>query len=162
MKSGDSTDIGVLYIPKTHRKKESVSKEILQKVGNKHIRNYSFDKLNKPNNSSNNISVNPPVKPVKKIYEMKEQNKQLVGNNKSVPTSGKISIVNINNNQNNSSLFPNPSQLNVPLINNINIYASNMNNFKTNDINVRQYIYNKINKPKQNMKKIRSISQTNQ
>jgi len=33
----------------------------------------------------------------------------------------------------------------VPCFNNINIYTSNMNNFKTNEINLKQYIINKMN-----------------
>ena len=92
---------------------------------------------------------------------MKDQNQCKLGNNKSVPSSGKISILNMNTNNNNSALLQN-SNLNVPIINNFNIYSDNMNNFKTNDINVRQYIYNKINKSKPNIKHIRPISHSNQ
>lgn len=33
----------------------------------------------------------------------------------------------------------------LPCFNNINIYTSNMNNFKTNEINLKQYIINKMN-----------------
>lgn len=36
----------------------------------------------------------------------------------------------------------------VPYYNNINIFANNMNNFKTNEINLKQYLYNKVNRAK--------------
>jgi hypothetical protein len=140
----------------------------------KHNRNYSFDKSpNKSNisssanyNESNNLSNAPTQsnnsKSAKKIYEMKD--KKHPKNNKSVPNSNlqssKVSMVNLN--PNNSAIFNNPGQINVPLINNINIYAANMNNFKSNDINVRQYIFNKINKQKPTSKQARSSSVTNQ
>jgi hypothetical protein len=99
------------------------------------------------------------------MYEMKEQtqSKHQTTNTKSVPTSNlhsnKISMVNLN--PNNSTLFTTGGHINAPLINNINIYAANMNNFKSNDINVRQYIFNKINKPKSGLKNARSSSVTN-
>jgi len=40
----------------------------------------------------------------------------------------------------------------VPCFNNINIYTSNMNNFKTNEINLKQYIVNKMNTKSKNSK----------
>jgi len=42
----------------------------------------------------------------------------------------------------------------VPYYNNINIFTNNMNNFKSNDINLRQYIYNKANKSKNSTTKL--------
>jgi len=166
--------LNTLYIPKTHRKCESTSSYDIQK-NSKHARNYSFDKTNKSNISSatiqpsthiNNIPQHSNNKVSKKIYDSKDQNqnKSQNNNNKSVPISNqhsnKISMVSLN--PNNTSLFNNGGQFNAPLINNINIYAANMNNFKSNDINVRQYIFNKINKPKSNSKNARSSSMINQ
>lgn len=172
LKIAESSDINALYVPKTHRKIESSSSYELQK-NNKHARNYSFDKTNKSNISSttlqpqlNNVPSQINHKNSKKIYEIKDQNqnKHQNTNNKSVPTSSlhsnKISMVNLN--PNNSSVFNSGGHINAPLINNINIYAANMNNFKSNDINVRQYIFNKINKPKSSSKNARSSSVTNQ
>lgn len=159
-----------LYVPKTHRKVESIDKA----KNSKHNRNYSFDKthnksnISSTNNNSGHISnVQPPSnqKQLKKVYDSKEKHSNVT---KSMPSSHinskQISMVNLN--QNNSAVFANQSnnsgQLNVPLINNINIFAANMNNFKSNDINVRQYIFNKINKSKSGQKHARSSSVTNQ
>ena len=75
------------------------------------------------------------------------------------PKSGKLNQTNIPN-QGNANIILNHNA--IPCYNNINIYASNMNNFKANDLNLRHYIFNKMNgkKPsaKQSEKSIRSNS----
>ena len=168
LKSDDLNKLGNLYIPQTHRKSESLVKETQTKV-NSHIRNYSFDKTNKHTNYiSNYAHNNNPNNPmqIKKIHQLiSKQIKSTSINNsntKSVPSpnihSGKISTSNLS--QTNSS--HNTNAVHAPIINNFDI-NSNMNKLKSNDINVRQYIFNQINnKPKFNYKHIRSNSITNQ
>jgi hypothetical protein len=65
-----------------------------------------------------------------------------------------------NSNQGNPNIILNHNA--IPCYNNINIYASNMNNFKASDLNLRHYIFNKMNGKKnvtkQNDKSARSNS----
>jgi len=66
----------------------------------------------------------------------------------------------INNNQmKNNEFINNP----VPFFNNINIFTNNMNNIKAKEINVKQYIINKMNKNKNSSGKclVRSASTAN-
>ncbi len=73
--------------------------------------------------------------------------------------NGNTNNLNNNNSNNNSNIIlHNPP---VGCFNNINIYASNMNNFKASDLNLRHYIFNKMNGKKvvkQNEKSARSNS----
>lgn len=71
----------------------------------------------------------------------------------------------INSSNNHSYLVNNNILMNqseVPYFNNINIYTSNMNNFKGNGVDIKQMINNKLNKTRENSKKklshARSIS----
>ena len=46
-------------------------------------------------------------------------------------------------NTNNNNNFGNSN--NIPYFNNINIFAANMNNFKTSELNLKQFVINKVN-----------------
>jgi hypothetical protein len=61
-----------------------------------------------------------------------------------------------NSSSNNSNIILN--QNGVPCYNNINIYTSGLNSIKTNDINLRQYIFNKVHNKKSNGLKLNNKS----
>lgn len=124
---------------KTYRKptKELVrdqSKTNLAVKLSKHNRNNSYD-----------ISKNEKEK--KTVNSIKESvsgsNNQLQGNN---PSTNNLNANNFNN------------QNHMPYFNNINIFAANMNNFRTGDLNVKQFVINKLNKTKLTQGKQRSVS----
>jgi len=63
--------------------------------------------------------------------------------------------------ENTNNNFSNNNSNNMPYFNNINIFAANMNNFKTSELNLKQFVINKVNsKNKPNITKShpRSIS----
>jgi len=95
--------------------------------------------LNQSNNKgtkTNSISKN--------IHAMKELQ---IRKDVTPPKSGNGSNDN-RNNQGNPNIILNHNA--IPCYNNINIYASNMNNFKASELNLRHYIFNKMNSKKTN------------
>jgi len=113
------------------------SKLLLSKINhNKHTRNCSFDKtkpithgtVNKNIHAlKENFKSNPKLAPSQTLTPS-----MLAAKNVTPPSYIPTGNVIVNQNA-------------VPCFNNINIYTSNMNNFKTNEINLKQYIVNKIN-----------------
>ena len=67
-------------------------------------------------NRNNSYDISKNEKEKKTIYSQKDTN---------------------NNNYGNTN--------NIPYFNNINIFAANMNNFKTSELNLKQFVINKVN-----------------
>ena len=77
----------------------------------------------------------------------------------------KINDTKINNSNNHSYLVNNNIHFNqneVPCFNNINIFTSNMNNYKGSGVDIKQMINKKLTKTRENSKKklsnVRSVS----
>jgi len=155
---------------KTHGRTDSMvknadnssSKLILSKINNnKHTRNCSFDKT-KQQHTHNGHSANKNIHAMKDMvtqnnYKSNNNNHKLGPSQTLTPSmlSGKTSNITPNYIPTGNVLM---NQNAVPCFNNINIYTSNMNKiYKTNEINLKQYIINKINK-NQNKKHSRTAS----
>jgi len=172
---------------KSHRKNDSLiknldnaTKKVLSKENYKsHHRHSSMEVKYTIDGKINTKSPNSNVKNMnltKNIHAMKEM---LFSNNNTHNPNQTLSK-NLSKNTHNTSSYKNstnqPSNINpsniilnqggIPCFNNINIYTTNnSNNIKANEINLRQYIFNKVNKPKSMAKigpgHIRSTSNNN-
>jgi hypothetical protein len=139
-----------MEISKTHRKCESlinnlenVTKKMLAKENYKtHYRHSSMDikldssKLNYQTKSPNSQNINKNIHAMKDML-LNNKNSKIIKNPKISQRQSPPSNIILNQGGN-------------PCFNHITIYTSNNNNtnIKPNDINLRQYIFNKMNKNK--------------
>jgi hypothetical protein len=139
---------------KSHRKNDSLiknlehaTKKMLVKENYKtHYRHSSMEiKYHDSNNKVNSNSKSPStgVNLTKNIHAMKE----LLFNSQSNKSTSKNQKPPTRQNGNTSSNII-VNQGGNPCFNHITIYTSNTREMKPNDINLRQYIFNKVNKPK--------------
>jgi len=149
-KKSSMENINSNMIKKLHNSKSTVKFEIINNDDNK--------KQIKP--ISNNKSTNNDLG--SKSYRKPQVQKELLRDSSKSDLQTKVSKHNRNNSYdvtkekpttavkkptNNNNIINNnyPNQSNIPYFNNINIYAANMNNFKTNELNLKQFIVNQIN-----------------
>lgn len=149
----DKSDISDLNYSKSHRKYDTHNnppknmERITKSLISKYVSICVIIQHTKGNNDKNNNKGT--MNNTKNIHAMKELIK--------AKADGNTSTNNITKNTNNSTLNNSNIILNqkgVPCYNNINIYTSGINGLKGGDINLRQYIFNKVNLKSQNGIKI--------
>jgi len=171
-KKSSMENINSNMIKKLHNSKSTVKFEIISNDDNKkQIKPISNNKSKEPTMNLSNNDLGS------KTYRKPQVQKDLLRDSSKSDLQTKISKHNRNNSYdvtkekpttavkkptNNNNIINNnyPNQSNLPFFNNINIYAANMNNFKTNEVNFKQFIVNQINNNNNNNKK--AIACTNQ